>query len=97
MKTSKFTDEQIAFALRQAETGTKVAEVCRKIGISDGWGSGLEMLLLSGRIYFSNKEPRKNLLQQMALRDTALFPSSIFKCKNRGFDKWVQAYGQKIK
>ena len=27
MKTSKFTDEQIAFALRQAETGTKVTEV----------------------------------------------------------------------
>lgn len=35
MKTSKFTDEQIAFAFWQAETGTKVAEVCRKIGISD--------------------------------------------------------------
>lgn len=35
MKTSKFTDEQIAFALRQAETGTKVTEVCRKMGISD--------------------------------------------------------------
>lgn len=35
MKVSKFTDEQIAFALKQAETGTKVAEVCRKMGISD--------------------------------------------------------------
>jgi len=35
MKTTKFTEEQIAFALRQAETGTKVAEVCRKMGISD--------------------------------------------------------------
>ena len=35
MKTTKFTDEQIAFALKQAETGTKVAEVCRKMGISD--------------------------------------------------------------
>ena len=35
MKKSKFTDEQIAFALKQAETGTKVAEVCRKIGISE--------------------------------------------------------------
>ena len=35
MKTSKFTDEQIAFALKQAETGTKVAEVCRKMGISE--------------------------------------------------------------
>ena len=35
MKTTKFTEEQISFALRQAETGTKVAEVCRKMGISD--------------------------------------------------------------
>lgn len=35
MKTSKFTDEQIAFALKQAELGTKVAEVCRKMGISE--------------------------------------------------------------
>lgn len=35
MKRSKFTEEQIAFALKQAETGTKVAEVCRKMGISE--------------------------------------------------------------
>lgn len=35
MKKSKFTEEQIAFALRQSETGTTVAEVCRKMGISD--------------------------------------------------------------
>jgi putative transposase len=35
MKKSKFTEEQIAFALRQAESGTRVAEVCRKMGISE--------------------------------------------------------------
>ena len=35
MKKTKFTDEQIAFALRQAETGARVGEVCRKIGIAD--------------------------------------------------------------
>jgi len=35
MKTTRFTDEQIAFALRQAETGTPVAEVIRKMGISE--------------------------------------------------------------
>ena len=32
MKTSKFTDAQIIYALRQAEGGTKVADVCRKMG-----------------------------------------------------------------
>ncbi|QND86613.1 Transposase [Chromobacterium vaccinii] len=35
MKKSKFTEEQIAFALRQAESGTTVAEVCRKMGVSE--------------------------------------------------------------
>lgn len=35
MKTSKFTEAQIAFALTQAELGTKVEEVCRKLGISE--------------------------------------------------------------
>jgi putative transposase len=34
MKKSKFTEAQIAFALKQAETGTRVDEVCRKMGIS---------------------------------------------------------------
>jgi putative transposase len=34
MKKSKFTDQHIAFALKQAETGTPVDEVCRKLGIS---------------------------------------------------------------
>lgn len=35
MKKTRFTEEQIAFALRQAETGTAVAEVIRKMGISE--------------------------------------------------------------
>ena len=35
MKKSRYTDEQIAFALRQAETGTPVQEVIRKMGIAE--------------------------------------------------------------
>ena len=34
MKRSKFMEEQIAFALHQADTGVSVEEVCRKVGIS---------------------------------------------------------------
>jgi len=34
MKESKHAEEQVAFALRQAETGTRVEEICRKFGIS---------------------------------------------------------------
>lgn len=35
MRKSRFTDDQIAFALKQAETGTPVKEVIRKMGISE--------------------------------------------------------------
>ena len=35
MKKTKFTEQQIAFALKQADTGTAVQEVCRKLGISE--------------------------------------------------------------
>ena len=35
MKRSRITEEQIAFALKQVELGTKVEEICRKLGISD--------------------------------------------------------------
>ena len=35
MKKSKFTEGQIVFALKQAETGVPVGEVCRKLGISE--------------------------------------------------------------
>lgn len=35
MKSSKFTEAQIAFVLKQAEDGAAVAEVCRKAGVSE--------------------------------------------------------------
>ena len=35
MKQKRYTDEQIAFALRQAESGTAVAEICRELGVSE--------------------------------------------------------------
>ena len=33
-KKKRYTDEQIAYALRQAEAGTKVTELCREMGVS---------------------------------------------------------------
>ena len=35
MKRKRFTEEQIAYALRQAEGGTPVAEICRKLGVTE--------------------------------------------------------------
>ena len=34
MKRRRFTEEQIAYALRQAESGKTAAEICRELGVS---------------------------------------------------------------
>ncbi len=35
MKRSKYSESQIVFAIKQVETGTRIQEVCRKMGISE--------------------------------------------------------------
>ena len=35
MKKSKFAEEQILFALKQADVGQPVGDVCRQMGISE--------------------------------------------------------------
>ncbi len=35
MKKSRFSEEQVAYALRQADSGTAVADVCRQLGVSE--------------------------------------------------------------
>ncbi len=35
MKRSKFSEEQIIYAIRQAESGTLVGDLCRQLGVSD--------------------------------------------------------------
>jgi len=35
MRTSKFTVEQIAHALRRVEAGSPVAEICRELGVTE--------------------------------------------------------------
>ena len=35
MMRSKFTREQVAYALRQEERGTPVPDVCRQLGVSE--------------------------------------------------------------
>jgi len=33
MKRSKFSEEQVIYALRQAESGTAIGDICRQLGI----------------------------------------------------------------
>ncbi len=35
MKKKRYTEPQIVYALQQAESGTQVAEICRKMGIAE--------------------------------------------------------------
>ena len=35
MKRSKFSGEQVAYALRQVEAGTPVPAICRQLGVSE--------------------------------------------------------------
>ena len=35
MKKSRFTEQQIAFALRQAESGVSIEEITRKMGVTE--------------------------------------------------------------
>jgi putative transposase len=35
MKRQKFSEEQVAYALRQAESGTPVGDACRQLGVTE--------------------------------------------------------------
>jgi putative transposase len=35
MKRPRFSEEQVAYALRQVEAGTPVEDVCRQLGVSE--------------------------------------------------------------
>ena len=49
MGKKHFLEEQIAFASRQAESGTSVAEIIRKLGISDDWETERAYLNMEAR------------------------------------------------
>lgn len=57
MKKTKYTEQQIAFALKQAETGTRVAEVCRKMGISECSGQQKPDKVLDSFSAFAGGKP----------------------------------------
>lgn len=49
MKRSKFSEEQIVYAIRQAEAGTPVGDLFRQLGVSDVTFDAWEKIRPSGR------------------------------------------------
>ena len=97
MRKSRFTEQQIAFALRQAETGTKVSEVCRKIGVAEAtfynWkkygGLGVSELrrLLYYHFYYNRRILREINLNKL-LGSHFLFPSAE-KCYFKNLEEAI--------
>jgi putative transposase len=43
MKAKKYTEEQIIAVLKEGAAGAKVADLCRKYGMSDAWSEPLRL------------------------------------------------------
>ena len=80
MKKSKFTEQQIAFALQQAENGTTVAEVCRKMGIVGREAAGRvrhHRRLKRSTHRCSKRQPRASRTGFISRKAAAFFVSGI--------------------
>lgn len=86
VKKSKFAEEQIAFALKQAELGTRVEDVCRKMGISEAifyfWkkrygGVGPSELRRLRQLEEENRKP-KQIVADLSL-DKAMLQAVVAK------------------
>ncbi|WP_316979504.1 transposase [Shumkonia mesophila] len=83
MKKSKFTDQQIAFALQQAEAGMPVEEVYRKMGISQA--TYFRWKKFNGGLMPSEVQKPRHLVEE----NTRLIVPMIerFMATDRGFAK----------
>ena len=86
MKRTRFTEQQIAFALRQAEQGTSVEEITRKLGVSEAtfyrWkkkfsGMGVAELRRLRQLEDENRK-LKNLVADLSL-DKAMLQDVLSK------------------
>ncbi len=103
MKRSKFSEEQMMYAIRQAEAGTPVGDLCRQLGVSDAtfyaWKKKYAHLSVSGlrpfRIltvvdHWSRQSPVLEAVFGCRVRPSAK-PAKVSLAKGRDHDRsqWI--------
>ncbi len=94
MKKSRYTEEQIAFALKQAETGTPVAEVLRRMGISEQTFYRWKKLyggLGTGELRRLKQLEDENRKLKQLVADLSLTSTSCRTCSQKSSDAWTAA------
>ena len=91
MKSSRYTPEQVAFGLRQAEDGKPVSEVCRKMGVSEqtfyrwkGWAVNHKRVYRLYRqegLMLRTKKPKRHVSCQCLLPLPCLTPNPPKVCR----------------
>jgi putative transposase len=102
MKRSTFSEEQVVYALRQAEGGTPVGDLCRQLGVSDAtfyaWGKkdahlGVSELRRLRQLEEENSR-LKRLVADLSL-DKHMRPEALRKnsrpARRRELTQWFQA------
>jgi putative transposase len=84
MKGKRFADEQIAYALRQSEGGTPVADVCRQLGVSEKKYAKLALTEIRELRQLRDENARlKHLVADLPLDKHILRRSGPKKCMTR--------------
>ncbi|MBI4002552.1 MAG: transposase [Nitrospira defluvii] len=77
MKRSKFPEEQIVYALRQADSGPPISDLCRQLGIAEqtfyAWKKKYAHLGVSERYTFDIPANDSNCLQFASLSDVNIW------------------------
>ena len=88
MKTRTYTEEQIIAVLREGEAGAKVAELCRKYGMSDAtyynWKAKYAGLTVSELKRLKGLEDENRRLKQI-VADQALDISALKELLSKNF------------
>ena len=91
MKRSKFSEEQIVYAIRQAEAGTPVGDLCRHLGVSDAtfntWKKKYAHLVVSELRRLRQLEEENSRLKRLVSTSR-----STSTCSRRPCEKWSKAH-----